>query len=123
MKKIGITGNIGSGKSQVTRYLISRGYKVLDADALVAEIYYDPDFIKEMTEKTVWSDTERLRELISEIKSQKESSLCCSGHTAAAGRALSYQSAVSMFMHHFFLSTEALPLFSGQFLMVRRRAG
>lgn len=50
MKKIGITGNIGSGKSQVTRYLISRGYKVLDADALVAEIYYDPDFIKEMTE-------------------------------------------------------------------------
>ena len=50
MKKIGITGNIGSGKSQATRYLISRGYKVLDADALVAEIYYDPDFIKEMTE-------------------------------------------------------------------------
>ena len=46
MKKIGITGNIGSGKSQVTRYLISRGYKVLDADALVAEIYDDPDFIK-----------------------------------------------------------------------------
>ncbi len=50
MKKIGITGNIGSGKSQVTRYLISRGYKVLDADALVAQIYDDPKFIKEMTE-------------------------------------------------------------------------
>ena len=50
MKKIGITGNIGSGKSQATRYLISRGYKVLDADALVAEIYDDPVFIKEMTE-------------------------------------------------------------------------
>ena len=50
MKKIGITGNIGSGKSQATRYLISRGYKVLDADALVAEIYDDPEFIKEMTE-------------------------------------------------------------------------
>lgn len=50
MKKIGITGNIGSGKSQVTRHLISIGYKVLDADALVAKIYDDPKFISEMTE-------------------------------------------------------------------------
>lgn len=50
MKKIGITGNIGSGKSQVTRHLVSRGYKVLDADALVAQIYDDPKFIAEMTE-------------------------------------------------------------------------
>ena len=68
------------------------------ARVLYSELPAAFDIIKEMTEKTVWSDTERLRELISEIKSQKESSLCCSGHTAAAGRALSYQSAVSMFM-------------------------
>ena len=54
--------------------------------------------IEEMTEKTVWDDTDRLRELVSEIKSQKESSLISSGHTAAARRALSYQSAVSMFI-------------------------
>jgi len=48
MKKIGITGNIGSGKSQVTTYLTSKGYKVLDADKLVSEIYCDKDFILEM---------------------------------------------------------------------------
>jgi len=50
MKKIGITGNIGSGKSQVTSYLLSRGYKVLDADALVAQIYNNPEFISKMIE-------------------------------------------------------------------------
>ncbi|MGB5822999.1 MAG: dephospho-CoA kinase [Proteocatella sp.] len=48
MKKIGITGNIGSGKSQVTSYLLSKGYKVLDADKLVAEIYSDRNFVSEM---------------------------------------------------------------------------
>lgn len=51
MKKIGITGNIGSGKSQVTNYLLSKGYKVLDADRLVARIYYDENFIKDMLDE------------------------------------------------------------------------
>jgi dephospho-CoA kinase len=35
MKKIAITGGIGSGKSSVGRYLRSKGYTVLDADAMV----------------------------------------------------------------------------------------
>ena len=52
MKKIGITGNIGGGKSEVTSYLKSKGYKVLDADKIVAEIYFDNNFINEM--KTVF---------------------------------------------------------------------
>lgn len=48
MKKIGITGNIGSGKSALTKYLISLGYKVIDADKIVAQIYFDENYIKEM---------------------------------------------------------------------------
>lgn len=48
MKKIGITGNIGGGKSEVTNYLKSKNYKVIDADKLVAEIYFDKAFITDM---------------------------------------------------------------------------
>ena len=38
MKIIGLTGGIGSGKSTVADYLISRGYHVLDADQIAREI-------------------------------------------------------------------------------------
>ena len=38
MKVIGITGIIGSGKSTVTRYILSKGYEVLDADAMYKEM-------------------------------------------------------------------------------------
>lgn len=39
MKKIiGITGGIASGKSTVTSFLTSRGYEVIDADAVVREL-------------------------------------------------------------------------------------
>lgn len=36
--KIGITGGIGSGKSTVTDYLISKGYEVIDCDKLARDI-------------------------------------------------------------------------------------
>lgn len=48
MLQVGITGNIGSGKSAVSAYLVGKGYSVIDADALVKEIYKDPDFISQM---------------------------------------------------------------------------
>ncbi len=48
MQKIGITGNIGGGKSEATNYLKAKGYKVLDADKLVADIYFDSEFINDM---------------------------------------------------------------------------
>lgn len=48
MQKIGITGNIGGGKSEATNYLKAKGYKVLDADKLVADIYFDSEFISDM---------------------------------------------------------------------------
>lgn len=38
MKIIGLTGGIGSGKSTVTDYLISKGFHVLDADKISREI-------------------------------------------------------------------------------------
>lgn len=38
MKIIGLTGGIGSGKSTVSDYLISRGFHVLDADKIAREI-------------------------------------------------------------------------------------
>ena len=39
MKKVGITGSIGSGKSFVGSLLRERGYMVLDADRQVHELY------------------------------------------------------------------------------------
>lgn len=38
MKIIGLTGGIGSGKTTVSDYLISKGYHVLDADQIAREI-------------------------------------------------------------------------------------
>lgn len=38
MKVIGLTGGIGSGKTTVTDYLMSRGFHVLDADKIAREI-------------------------------------------------------------------------------------
>ncbi|MDD8048286.1 MAG: dephospho-CoA kinase [Thomasclavelia sp.] len=43
MKVIGITGGIACGKSEVTSYLTSKGYVVIDSDKLVNEAYQDSD--------------------------------------------------------------------------------
>ena len=48
MIKIGLTGSIGSGKSTVSSYLIAKGFALVDADALVKEIYLDNAFIQQM---------------------------------------------------------------------------
>ncbi len=60
MITIAITGGIGSGKTQVTNYLISKGYTVVDADKMSREMtsaggkaipyiieHFGPDFILE----------------------------------------------------------------------------
>ena len=39
MKKIGITGIIGSGKSSVGKILADLGYSILDADKVVHHLY------------------------------------------------------------------------------------
>ncbi|MBD3949660.1 dephospho-CoA kinase [Tuanshanicoccus lijuaniae] len=38
MKVIGLTGGIATGKSTVVRYIINRGYKVIDADTVAREV-------------------------------------------------------------------------------------
>lgn len=39
MKKVGITGGIGAGKSFLGKMLVERGFRVLDADIAVHELY------------------------------------------------------------------------------------
>ena len=38
MIKIGLTGGIGSGKSTVSKMLIDKGFKVIDADNIAKEV-------------------------------------------------------------------------------------
>lgn len=46
MRKIGITGLIGSGKSFVGNILRERGYRVLDADVAVHDLYRDSNDLR-----------------------------------------------------------------------------
>ncbi|HEX7004909.1 MAG TPA: dephospho-CoA kinase [Trueperaceae bacterium] len=43
---IGLTGNIGSGKSTVARLLAERGAEVIDADLLAREATHDPEVLE-----------------------------------------------------------------------------
>lgn len=47
MKRIGITGGIGAGKSLAGKLLRSRGYQVLDADKAVHDLYRDCSELRE----------------------------------------------------------------------------
>lgn len=48
---IGITGDIGAGKSTVTNYLLSKGYYVIDADKIAREVV-EYDGIKKQLEQS-----------------------------------------------------------------------
>lgn len=49
MKKVGITGGIGAGKSFLGKMLVARGFRVLDADIAVHELYaHDKDLRDEL---------------------------------------------------------------------------
>lgn len=50
MLRIGLTGNIGSGKSSVARLLRERGIPVLDADAIAREVSSFSDVIEAVRE-------------------------------------------------------------------------
>ena len=52
MKKIGITGIIGSGKSSVGKILTELGYSILDADKVVHYLYKNSkDLRKKIAER------------------------------------------------------------------------
>lgn len=50
VKKIGLTGSIGTGKSCVSQYLKQRGIAVIDADQIVRELYLEENFCKKIAE-------------------------------------------------------------------------
>lgn len=49
LKKIAVTGGIGSGKSSLVRELALLGYPVFDADILVAQVVLEPDVRQQIT--------------------------------------------------------------------------
>lgn len=50
-KRIGITGNIGSGKSTVAKMLVEKGAALIDADALAREATHDAEVLEQIQEK------------------------------------------------------------------------
>lgn len=51
MRKIGITGGIGSGKSLAASIIAEIGFPVLDADDLTKEFWNDPAVVRKLGEK------------------------------------------------------------------------
>ena len=48
MKKIAITGNIGSGKTTISNILVKAGYKVFQCDKEISNLYLDKDIKNEI---------------------------------------------------------------------------
>lgn len=74
---IGITGNIGSGKSTVGRYIRSQGYPVLDADQISRELYQPStncyqEIVKHFSENILNSEREIDRSKLASIIFQNE---------------------------------------------------
>ena len=49
-KRIGLTGNIGSGKSTVAQLLVEKGAALIDSDALAKEATQDPDVLQRIAD-------------------------------------------------------------------------
>ena len=49
LRRLGLTGSIGAGKSTVARLLRARGLRVLDADAVARELSSTPEVLSEVT--------------------------------------------------------------------------
>jgi dephospho-CoA kinase len=60
--RLGITGTIGSGKSLVGQYLEALGVPVLDTDAVVHQLYEDPERLKVLSR--VFPDVPRTQWLL-----------------------------------------------------------
>lgn len=76
---IGVTGEIGSGKSTLTKFLEDKDYEIFDADKEVAILYKDKDFISSLPKKfgkyfsmKGLKDKDGLRTLLSENEEAKK---------------------------------------------------
>ena len=49
-KRVGLTGNIGSGKSTVAQMLVEKGAALIDSDALAREATQDPDVLRSIAD-------------------------------------------------------------------------
>ena len=49
-KRIGLTGNIGSGKSTVAKLLVERGAALIDSDALARQATQDPEVLQKIAD-------------------------------------------------------------------------
>ncbi len=50
-RRVGLTGNIGSGKSTVAALLVQKGAALIDADALAREATRDPEVLAEISRR------------------------------------------------------------------------
>lgn len=51
IKRIGLTGNIGSGKSTVAKQLVAKGAALIDSDALARAATHDPEVLGQIVEQ------------------------------------------------------------------------
>ena len=49
-KRIGLTGNIGSGKSTVAHLLVEKGAALIDSDVLAREATQDPEVLRQIAD-------------------------------------------------------------------------
>lgn len=72
MKVIGITGNIGSGKSAVAKIIADKGYKIISSDILAKQLmnespYIRKNLIERFGEETYLSENEINTDFISKL--------------------------------------------------------
>ena len=61
--KIGITGGIGSGKSNVSKIIEEAGYTVLNADDIAKQIMVEDESVRELIISTFGDESYREKEL------------------------------------------------------------
>ena len=76
MRKIALTGNIASGKSEVQKILVSLGYKVLDTDIVGHELLHNNTEVKNaFAEYDIIENNEISREKLGKVVTVVETDL------------------------------------------------
>ncbi len=64
MNKIGLTGNISSGKSEVEKIISNLGYKVIDLDKVVHNLYDESDIKEKLYETFLTSNRKEIAKIV-----------------------------------------------------------